>query len=119
MMYDLKTTNQATNYHSGEEVHTDYAAGKHIGGWMAGGTGYFLKQTTDDRCAGQVAAAAPGLWSAGRRGQVLAIGPSAGYTNKSHVIFSVDWQHETLVRNRFGGDKIWFKVIVPVGRGRE
>jgi hypothetical protein len=114
LMYDLKTTNQATNYHSGQEFHTDYAAGKHVGSWMVGGTGYFLKQTTDDTVAGQIAAAAPGLWDAGRRGQVLAIGPSLGYTNKRHILFMVDWQHETLVENRFGGDKVWFKMIVPM-----
>jgi hypothetical protein len=29
------------------------------------------------------------------------------------VIFIVQWQHETLVRDRFGGDKFWFKMIVP------
>jgi len=27
--------------------------------------------------------------------------------------FMAQWQHETLVRNRFGGDKIWFKMIIP------
>jgi hypothetical protein len=26
----------------------------------------------------------------------------------------VNWQHETLVRNRFGGDKVWFKMILPL-----
>jgi hypothetical protein len=45
---------------------------------------------------------------------VLAIGPSIGYTNKRDVIFMCHWQHETLVENRFGGDKLWFKVILPV-----
>jgi hypothetical protein len=114
LMYDFTTTNQATEYHSGQAFHMDYAAGKHVGSWMAGGTGYFLKQTTDDTTAGQVTAAAPGLWDTGRRGQALAIGPSVGYTNKRHIVFMTDWQHETLVRNRFGGDKVWFKVIVPV-----
>ena len=116
LMYDFMTTDEATNDHSGEEFHTDYAAGRHVGNWMAGATGYFLKQTTDDTCAGQVAAAAPGLWSAGRRGQVLAIGPSLGYANRRHMLFMVDWQHETLVENRFGGDKVWFKMIVPMGK---
>jgi len=114
LMYDLKTTNQATNYHSGQEFHTDYAAGKHLGPWMLGATGYALKQTTDDTAAGQIAAASPGLWDAGRRGQVLAIGPSTGYTSTGHLIFLADWQHETLVRNRFGGDKYWFKMIIPM-----
>jgi hypothetical protein len=114
LMYNLKTTNQATNYHSGQEFHTDYAAGRHLGKWMVGGTGYFLKQTTDDTINGLIAPASPGLWDAGRRGQVLAFGPSAGYTNSRHMIFMADWQHETLVRNRFGGDKFWFKMIIPI-----
>ncbi len=114
LMYDFTTTNQATNYQSGQAIHGDYAAGKHVGSWMMGGTGYFLKQTMNDMSAGQVEAAAPGLWDAGRKGQVLAIGPSLGYTNKQHIMFMADWQHETLVRNRFGGDKVWFKMIIPL-----
>ena len=112
-MYNLKTTNQATDYHSGQEFHMDYLAGKHIGGWMVGGSGYLLKQLTDDTVGGQVVAAAPNLWDEGRRGQVVAVGPSAGYTHKRHMTFIAQWQHETLVRNRFGGDKVWFKMIIP------
>jgi hypothetical protein len=114
VMYDVKTTNPATQYHSGQEFHSDYAAGKHAGSWMVGGTGYYLQQTTDDTVAGAVAAAAPGLWDAGRRGRVVAMGPSLGYSTGRHVIWMADWQHETEVRNRFGGDKMWFKLIVPV-----
>jgi hypothetical protein len=113
IMYNLKTTNQATDYHSGQEFHMDYLAGKHLGSWMFGGTGYFLKEVTDDTIGGQVVTAIPSLWDEGRRGQVVAIGPSVGYTNKRHMTFIAQWQHETLVRNRFGGDKIWFKMIIP------
>ena len=113
LMYNVKTTNPATNYHSGQEFHTDCLVGRHFGSWMFGGTGYALKQVTDDAVSGQTVAAAPGMWSAGRRGQVLAAGPSVGYTNKRHITFMTQWQHETLVRNRFGGDKVWFKMIVP------
>jgi hypothetical protein len=113
IMYNMKTTNDATNYHSGQEFHMDYQAGKHFGHWMFGATGYFLEQTTDDNINGQIVAASEGFWSAGRRGQVLAIGPSAGYTNKRNMTFMVDWQHESLVRNRFGGDKIWVKMVIP------
>jgi hypothetical protein len=113
LMYNLKTTNQATNYHSGQEFHMDYLAGKHFGGWMFGASGYVLTQVTDDTVGGESVAATPGLWGAGRRGQVFAAGPSAGYTNKRHMTFMAQWQHETLVRNRFGGDKVWFKVIIP------
>ena len=114
LMYNLKTTNPATNYHSGQEFHADYAVGKHIGRWMVGATGYALAQTTDDTVNGQIAPAAPGLWNSGRRGEVFAIGPSAGYTNSHHMTFTADWQHETLVSNRFGGDKLWFKMIIPI-----
>lgn len=114
LMYDLYTTNSATLVHSGQEFHTDYAAGKHIGNWMAGATGYFLQQTTDDTVSGVSVPAVAGLYDAGRRGRALALGPSLGYSNARHILFFADWQHETLVQNRFGGDKFWFKVIVPV-----
>jgi hypothetical protein len=114
LMYNLKTTNPATNYHSGQEFHADYAVGKHVGGWIVGANGYVLKQTTNDTVNGQMVPAAPGLWDAGREGQVFAIGPGAAYTNRSHVSFITQWQHETLVRNRFGGDKFWFKMIIPL-----
>jgi hypothetical protein len=113
LMYNIKTTNQATNYHSGPEFHADYLAGKHFGSWMFGATGYVLKQVTDDTVNGSVVTASPGVYDTGRRGQVFAVGPSIGYTNKSHMTFMVQWQHETLVENRFGGDKFWFKMIIP------
>lgn len=80
---------------------------------MLGGTGYFLKQVTDDSVNGQMLAAVPNLWDEGRKGQVVAIGPSVGYTNKRHMTFRAQWQHETLVRNRFGGDKVAFKMMIP------
>ena len=113
LMYNVKTTNQLTHYHSGQEFHMDYVAGKHLGRWMLGASGYALKQVTGDTVNGQIVAAAPGLWSTGREGQVFAIGPSAAYTNNRNMTFIVQWQHETVVRNRFGGDKFWFKMILP------
>lgn len=113
LMYNLKTTNPATNYHSGQEFHVDYAAGRHFGGWMTGATGYALMQATDDTINGQTVAAAPGVFGAGRRGQVVAIGPSLGYSSRHHMTFIAQWQHEMAVQNRFGGDKMWFKMIIP------
>jgi hypothetical protein len=113
-MYNMKTTNPATNYHSGQDFHMDYAAGKHVRGWMLGATGYFLEQMTDDTVGGQIVPAAPELWDAGRKGQVFAAGPSVGYESRRHMSFMVQWQHEMLVENRFGGDKVWFKMILPI-----
>lgn len=117
LMYDFHTTNGATNYHSGQEYHMDYLAGKHLGPWMAGACGYFLEQVTNDTSNGVVVPAVPGMWSTGRRGQAFAFGPSVGYENKHHLTFIAQWQHETLVRNRFGGDKVWFRMIIPVFSG--
>jgi hypothetical protein len=116
LMYNLKTTNPTTNYHSGQEFHADYAAGRHFGGWMAGATGYALMQTTDDAISGQTVAAEPGVFNAGRRGQVVAIGPSLGYSEKHHVVLMAQWQHEMAVENRFAGDKVWFKAIIPMAQ---
>lgn len=113
LMYNIKTTNQITNYYSGQEFHADYLVGKHLGSRMLGAQGYALKQVTDDTIGSTTVAAVPGFWDTGRRGQVFAIGPSAGYTNKRHLTFMTQWQHETVVRNRFGGDKVWFKMVIP------
>jgi hypothetical protein len=113
LMYDLRTTNPATNYLSGQEFHADYVAGKHLGPWMVGASGYVVSQTTNDLVNGQIVAAETGMWDAGRRGQALAVGPSIAYRTKRHVMFLIQWQHEAVVRDRFGGDKFWFKVIVP------
>ena len=114
LMYNTKTTNQATNYHSGDEFHADFVAGKHFGAWSFGAAGYFMDQLTNDTVNGAIAPAAPGLWSAGREGQVLGIGPSMSYRNSHHVEFIGQWENELLVRNRFGGNKLWFKMIIPL-----
>jgi len=113
-MYNLKTTNTATNYHSGQEFHTDYAAGRHIGNWLLGATGYGLKQTTDDMQNGAVVPAAAGLYDIGRRGQVFAIGPSLGYNQRAAYdpdrrLAARDRGAQSLWRRQF-----WIKAIIPV-----
>jgi hypothetical protein len=113
LMYNIKTTNQATNYHSGADFHMDYAAGKHLGNWMLGASGYALAQTGEDTVDGQTVPAIPGMWSTGRKAQVFAIGPSVGYTNSYHMTFVAQWQHELAVANRFGGDRVLFKAVIP------
>ena len=115
LMYNIKTTNPATNYHSGQDFHSDYAFGKQVGPWFVGGTGYALKQTTNDTVNGQIVPSSAKPWDTGHKGQVVAVGPSVGFTSSQHITFIVNWQHETLVRNRFGGDKFWFKMIIPLG----
>jgi hypothetical protein len=87
----------------------DYFAGKHLAEWVVGVSGYYMKQTTNDTTNG-IVAPANAVESLGNRGQVFAFGPSVGYATKNHIHLAAHWQHETSVKNRFGGDKIWFRL---------
>jgi len=107
-MYNWKTENNDTNYQSGDELHVDYLVGKHIGPWSVGVSGYYLKQLTNDKQNGVK------VGVDGNKGQVFAIGPSIKYETKAHEQLIFQWQHETKVENRFGGDKVWFKYIKPL-----
>jgi hypothetical protein len=113
-MYDFHLKNATDNYKSGQEFHMDYLAGKHFGPVGLAASGYFVKQTTSDTVNGVTVPAAPGLYSTGRKGQVFGVGPSVMYTAKNHMMFVVQYTREVAVENRFGGDKVLFKVIVPV-----
>lgn len=112
--YHFCMKDQTTNYTSGQNYHFDYLVGKHIGNWGVGGYGYFLKQVTDDKQNGSVVAAAPGMYDAGRKGQVFAIGPNVTYSNARGFQFMAGYSRETLVRNRFGGDKLTVKIVIPM-----
>ena len=105
LMYNIKTKNTDSNYQSGDESHADYLLGYRNNGWAYGLGGYFLKQTTDDTLNGR----SVGL--NGNKGQVLAFGPHVQYMGKNGDQFIFQWQHETAVKNRFEGDKVWFKYI--------
>ena len=107
-MYNIKTKNTDTDYRSGDEFHMDYLVGKNIGNWGIGVSGYYLKQVTNDKQNGVKVNAD------GNRGQVFAIGPSVKYRTKGGTHFIAQWQHETKVENRFGGDKVWLKMILPL-----
>lgn len=122
-MYNIKSENKdfrvapgtpKLDYQSGDEFHMDYLVGKRFGAWGVGISGYYLKQLTNDEIEGRKIAANPGLWSAGRKGEVFAVGPSVTYTTKAGMHFIGQWQHETEVKNRFGGDKVWLKLIMPM-----
>ena len=118
-MYNIKTknkdfretpTSKKQDYKSGQEFHMDYLLGKHFGQWGVGVSGYYLKQTTDDKIDGNTIASSP-AWSKGRKGQVFSYGPTVSYTTKSGLMISGQWNHETNVRNRFGGDKVVMKLV--------
>lgn len=107
-MYNIKTENNDTDYQSGDEFHMDYVVGRNFGPWALGLGGYYLKQLTDDKRNGVK------VGPDGNRGQVFAIGPSVRYSSPGGTHFIGQWQHETEVENRFGGDKFWLKLIMPL-----
>ena len=121
-MYNIKAKNKdfrpapgapKMDYESGDEFHVDYLVGKRFGPWGVGLSGYYVKQTTNDKLDGQTIPSALGPWSSGRKGEVFAIGPSVTYTGPTGTMFIAQWQHETHTKNRFSGDKAWFRLIMP------
>ena len=122
LMYNIKGGNDdfraspgaaRQKYDSGDDFHMDYLVGRRFGPWGVGLSGYYLKQTGDDKVDGEVIDALPGVWSRGRRGEVLAAGPSLTYSTKGGTMLIAQWQHEFERENRFGGDKALFKLVMP------
>lgn len=107
-MYNMKTRNKDTDYQSGDEFHMDYLVGKHMGPWSVGVSGYYLRQTGDDEQGGVK------VGTDGNRGRVFAIGPSVKYETAAHAHLIFQWQKEFSAENRFQGDMLWFKLIMPI-----
>lgn len=42
---------------------------------------------------------------------MFSYGPTVSYTTKSGMMVSGQWNHESKVRNRFGGDKVMLKLV--------
>lgn len=104
LMYNIKTKNDDTDYQSGDEFHMDYLIGQHFGPWAVGLGGYYLKQTQNDELNGQK------VGPDGNRGQVFAFGPAVKYDYQG-MSFVGSWDYETDVKNRFQGNKFFFKFI--------
>ena len=104
-MYDYNFENHATNYRSGNELHADFVAAKHIGPWALGVGGYVYKQLTADGGAGAVLG--------DFEGRAVGLGPQLAYTTQSHLTFTGRYQHEFDVLNRPEGDKFWLNISVP------
>mgnify|MGYP003576031583 CR=1 FL=1 len=105
LMYDFNTKNKATNYRSGQEFHTDVALAYNFGKLTVGATGYYYKQTTDDRQNGLR------VGPNGNRGEAIAVGPVVRYVVGGKVPIIAQWQHEFHTENRPQGDKLWLRAI--------
>ncbi len=104
-MYDFNLKNTDTDYRSGQEFHFDYAVGFHPNrDWVAGASGYFYYQTTDDEQNGVK------VGTDGYRGRVFSIGPTVAYQYKN-TSFTLKWQKEFKAENRPEGDHFLLKFI--------
>ncbi len=103
MMYDFNTTNDATDYRSGQSFHTEGAVAYTTGKLTLGATGYYYRQTTDDEVGG--VRAGPD----GNRGEAFGAGPVVRYVF-GNVPITAQWQHEFYAENRTQGDKFWVKA---------
>jgi hypothetical protein len=103
VMYDLNTKNKATDYKTGETIHTDFSAGYNLDKLTLGVTGYYSKQVKDDRQNGAM------VGPNGNRGELFAVGPMLRY-QLGHVPISAEWQHEFVAHNRSQGDRFWVKA---------
>lgn len=104
IMYDFNTRNKATDYSSGQEFHVDASASYNFNPLTVGITGYYYKQTTDDKQAGIR------VGNDGFRGEVLALGPVVR-TTFGKVPLTFQWQREFMAHNRPQGDKFWIKSV--------
>jgi len=108
--WDYNFNNSATDYHSGQTLYLNWAAGwKPKPPLTIGLAGYFLRQLTDDRQYGQV------VGPDGNRVQVDGIGPCIKYFLPNHVMLTAKYFREFDVRNHPKGDQFWFYAAVPLG----
>lgn len=105
VMYDINSPNHDTQFHSGNELHSDFALGWAFGnGWTAGVGGYLYQQVTDDKVAG--------VTVADNRGRAFAVGPSVKYDAGKWFITG-KYEKEFNVRNRAEGGAFKVKAILP------
>lgn len=105
-MFDYNFENRATRYRSGNELHADFVAAKHVGQWAFGMGGYAYQQLTGDSGAGAL--------FGDFKGRAYALGPQVAYTAKNGINVSVRLQHEFDVVNRPEGEKYWINLSLPL-----
>jgi len=107
--WDYNFTNPDTNYHSGQTLYLNWAAGwKPTPPLTVGLAGYFLQQISDDQQEGRTVGANGNLV------RVDGIGPCLKYFLPNHVMLTAKYFREFDVRNHPKGDQFWFYVAVPL-----
>lgn len=104
--YSFNTENSDTQVRSGQYLHADASVMYRLNDlWRVGLNGYVLKQTTKDK--------GPNVAADGNKAQILAVGPSVGYTSESGV-WAADLKvlPEFKVRNRPEGTVGWVRLMM-------
>lgn len=103
---NINRRNADTGYTSGKEFILDFTAGHAVApGWIAGVSGYFYRQISDDRLNG---AAVPNA-----RARSMALGPAFKYDNGKGWLFTAKLQKEFSARNRSEGASLILKTAIP------
>lgn len=110
--------NKDTNYKSGKEVYSNFAARWWFNQtWQAGVSGYWYKQIGDDKVNGvavntvndgtNIFGPAQGK---GNRASAWAIGPTLTYNHDTRLSFTAHWDHDVDAKNYTQGDSVWLRV---------
>ena len=107
---DFNTTNKATDYKTGTQIHLDSTFAQHFpaaGGLVGLGLNlFYYEQITGDSGSG----ATLGDF----KGRTVGIGPVASYVTKlggHDTMAEFKWLHENSTSNRLQGDIVWLKVL--------
>lgn len=100
LTYVTMTTNDVTDYESGDILHMDWAIGWHFAeGWEVGAQGNIMEQIGADRGLG--ARLGP------NKAESIGVGLGASYTTQighSPLVLGVKWEHDIDAHHTFEGD---------------
>ncbi len=106
--YIYNTENNATDYHTGQELHLDYVINRFLSDSFALGLqGFVLKQITGDHGSG----AQLGSF----KGEAAGIGPAMMWSTdfgQQNVTFIAKWMHEFHADNRLKGDHVFLSFVL-------
>ncbi len=110
---DFNTTNGATDYRTGTQVHLDATVAEHLpllgGAIGVGANAFYYQQVTGDSGAG----AKLGDFE----GRTVGVGPVGSFITKAwgkDLAVEVKWLPEIEVDNRLKGDIVWAKVAIQL-----
>ncbi|MGH9400055.1 MAG: SphA family protein [Thermoanaerobaculia bacterium] len=109
--FGVNTTNNATDYKSGEVFHLDGTIAQHLpllGGFAGlGANGFFYQQVSGDSGSG----ATLGEF----KGRTAGVGPALSYVRKigkADFVAELKWLKELDVKNRLKGEYAWLKLAM-------